>query len=432
MKTIFRYTNIGLLLAVVIAFGAVAGFAQNPCEDADGQTVLGDKVRAEFKDKTIDGRKKFVETGKQFLEKYGACEAAKELVDWLKINVPKNEDTIKKMIADKAEADLTARFDKAMLTKNWDEVYASGKEILDKYPGDTYRAIELVLGSIGLDETAKTPRVTKWNEETLKYAKLSIADLESGKVFKTYGIGVKDGASFVYLNKDDALGWMNYTIGYILFFDKNNKKDSLAYLYKATQMASETKSNPVVYASIGSYYYDETKKLGLEIDGLIKLQDDKDTPEVAKQKVDTIKGKVAIFNGTAEAAIDAYARAYDLAKAKPNKTYTEALNKQLRDLYNVRFGKMEGFDAFVAGTVKKPMPNPTLPVTPVSDPEPAPTTTTTTTAPTPTPGGKPAANPIKPVTPPATKPGAPAPGKSVGSGKPLAIVKKPAAKKRGA
>ncbi len=72
MKTIFRFTTSALLMAVIIVLGAAAGLAQDPCADAEAQTSLGDKFRKEFPDKTIQGRKTAIETGKQFLEKYGA------------------------------------------------------------------------------------------------------------------------------------------------------------------------------------------------------------------------------------------------------------------------------------------------------------------------------------------------------------------------
>ena len=47
----------------------------------------------------------------------------------------------------------------------------------------------LVLGSIGLDETLKNPRVLKYNDDTLKYARLSIQKLEAGKTSSKFGFG---------------------------------------------------------------------------------------------------------------------------------------------------------------------------------------------------------------------------------------------------
>ena len=230
------------------------------------------------------------------------------------------------------------------------------KTILDKYPDD-FRAAELVLGSIGLDETAKSPRVTKWNEETIKYARMSIADLEGGKTFKTFGV-----APFTYKSKDDALGWMNYTIGYILSVDKNNKKDSISFLYKATQLASDTSTNPVVYETIGKYYFDEVNTLAEDVKAKIALQNPTDTEDVAKQKVEAIKAAVAQVNGAAERALDVFARAYKFApKDEKNKAYRDRLYKNLQDVYKVRFGKPDGLGRMDSGHYRKAVSQPVYP-----------------------------------------------------------------------
>ncbi len=424
----------GLILASIIALGAVAGFAQDPCTDADGQGKLYDSFRELFPKTSIEDKKATIAAGKQFLEKYGACESAKESADYLKTAVPALEKALAARIERERFAALTKKFDDGLKASNWADVYDAGKQILSEKPDD-FRDAELVLGSIGLDETAKTPRVTKWNDETLKFAKQSIADLEGGKVFKNFGVN-----QFKYKNKDDALGWMNYTIGYIYFYDKNDKKQALSYLYKATQLASDTKNTPQVYQAIGANYFENARNLAGEADALVKAQSDKDTPEVAKTKADEIKAKVAMFNGTAEAAIDSYARAYHLAKAdsKTPKAYTDSLLKSMQDIYNVRFNKPDGFDAFIAQVDKKPMPNPLLPVAPISDPEPVATPADAATTPGTTPakpgttatpakpgttttGKPPVVTPIKPVVTPVKNPGT----------KQQSLVKKPVVKKKG-
>lgn len=432
MKTIFRFVGFGVLLAAFIAVGNVAGFAQDPCADADGLTAMDVKFRELFaKTGDLDSRKLAIETGRQFLEKYGSCETAKLLSDYLKDGLPKIEENYKKAVIAKEKAILTARFDAGLRSKNWDEVYAAGKELLSKHP-DEFRAAELVLGSIGLVETAdKSPRVTKWNDDTLRYAKQSIQDLEANKPFKTYGLSIKGVVNFEYKDKDDALGWMNYTIGYILFFDKNNKKEAISYLYKASQLNSETKSNPVLYQSIGAYYFDDVKRLVDEVKVLISKQDPKDTDAVIQQKVDEIKAKVGILNGTTERALDAYGRAHKLIDPadKSKAAYRGNIHKTMEDLYKVRFAKIDDLDAWVAVAVTKPLPDPKSTIIPINDPEPvAPITTTTTTNTTP--------GTIKPPTTTPTKPPTTTPAKApVSTRQPAtakAVVKKPVVKKRGA
>jgi hypothetical protein len=404
MKKIFRLINVGFMAAVILALGAVAGAAQNPCEDAAGMSAAGDAVRGGYANKTLDGRKKWLEPAKAFVEKYGACEAAKELADWTKTTIPKIEQWIKDEEARLAWEALLGRFNNALKTRNFDELYASGKEILAKKP-DEFRDVEIALGFVGLEESAKTPRVTKYNDDTLKFARQAIADIEAGKTFKTWGVSIAGGYNGQFKNKEDALGWLNYAIGYILFYDKNQKKEALAYLYKASQSTSDVKNEAVIYQTIGDYFTDDVKKLADEVLKLEAQQTPELTDEARTALLEKIKATVAMVNGTSEAAIDAYARALDVANKNPKtpKAYKDSLLKSLQGLYNVRFGKMDGFDSFIANTIKKPLPNPLDPIKPISDPE----TVKTTSVVVPAPGAaaangasatapKPTATPIKP------------------------------------
>lgn len=433
MKTIFRYTNLGLLMALVLALGAVAVSAQNPCEDADGLTKLGDTVREKYAVKTIDGRKAFLEVAKQFSEKYAACDPGKELGDWLKTMIPRVEKLLADQIVAEEKGKLTSRFDGAMKAKNWDEVYASGKEILSKYPDD-FRAVELVLGSIGYDELLDR-QIGKYNDETLRFAKQSLADLEAGKEFKP-GFGV---APFSYKGKDDAIAWMNLTIGSIYQIGLKNKSAALPYLYKATQApsTSDVAGNPNPYEFIGSFYFDELNKLVEQIQNKAKDQKDTDPPEVAQQKVDEIKKLVAMSNGTAERAMDAFSRAFTLGK---NAAYKAKMKKNVQDAYKLRFAKEDGVEAWITSAVTKPFPNPATPIQPITDPEPVKTDATSTgdgaagvapAGPSAATGNgsgaaaKPATTPAKPAAAPATTPVK----NATKPAKPQSSIKKAVAKK---
>ena len=363
MNKIFRLTNIALLSVAFLAVGTLSGMAQNPCEDADGITAANEKIQTLYKDKTVAGRKSTIEAGEQFLAKWGTCEPAKELSDWLKVQLPKMRDAVTKMEGEAAKQALLTRFNTAMTSKNWDEVYTSGKEILAKYP-EEFRAVELVLGSIGYDELLDRNNA-KYSDQTMQYAKQSLADLDAGKDFKP-SLGV---APFVYKTKEDAQAWMNLTIGSIYYLGQKNKQAALPYLYKATlaPAVSDVSKNPNPYEFIGSYYFDELNKIVEQIQAKAKTQSDTDTPEVAQQKVDEIKKLVALSNGTAERAMDAFSRAYTLgAKAE----YKSKMKKNVADAYKLRFAKDEGVDAWIASTVSKPFINPSTPITPISDPEP--------------------------------------------------------------
>lgn len=397
-------------MAAIIALGAVATFAQDPCTDADGQTKLSDSFRELYPKTTIDDKKATISAGKSFLEKYGACESAKEFSDYLKTAVP----TLEKALAARIERErwqaILDKFNNGLKSKNWDDVYSAGKQIMSEKP-DEFNGVELVLGSIGYDELLDHQNA-KYSDETLNYAKKSLADLEAGKAMKP-SLGVPP---FSYKSPEDATAWMNLTIGSIYQVGKKDKVSALPYLYKATKAPaiSDVAKNPNPYEFIGLYYFDELNKLTDEIKAMAADQKDTDTPEVAKQKVDAIKAKVAMSNGTAERAMDAFARAYTLGALA---TYKAKMKKNVEGAYNVRFGKTEGVDAWIAETMKKPFVNPTTAVTPISDPEPVATPAdatatpgTTTAKPGTTTPAKPGATttttPAKPpVTPPVKKPG---------------------------
>ena len=421
MKTIFRYANLGLLVAAMMAIGAVAGMAQDPCADPE-LTTLGDRVRAEFDDKSIAGRTKFLASGKQFQDKYGKCEPAQALNTWLTGQMPKTKVTLDALVEAEAKKKMIERFNAGLLAKNWDEVYASSKDLLQKYP-DEFRDLEFVLGTIGYDELYNKNN-SKYNDETVRFARQALANMESGKIYKAYGVP----NDFLYKTKDNATGWMNLVIGYITQIGQKNKAGAAPSLYKATQAASETAKNPLPYELIGYFYFDELDKLTTEIKALADSQKPEDTPEVAQQKVDQIKAKVALANGTSERAIEAFAKANSLSTAKP---YQAKMRTNIENAYKLRFAKgTEGMDAFIAEAAKKPFQNPMTPVTPISDPEPvktdatsstptAPATTAPAKAGTPTTTTKPA-GPIKP-----------APAKPGSGVKPQATVKKVAKKKVG-
>ncbi len=421
MKTIFRSTNLLLILAAIIAFGAVAGMAQDPCTDADGQTKMQDEFDTLYANKTdLSVRQKAIDSGQAFLDKYKACESAKVRVDWLNVNIPKMVDKLAKDRAAKAEAELVGRFDTAMKAKNFDEVYVTGKEVLAKYP-EKYRAAEIVLGSIGFDEAYKGNN--KYNDDALRFAKASIADLESGKTFTTFGVN-----PYIYKTKEDALGYMNLTIGYITSVSQKNQVGSLPYLYKTTQGTSEASKNPIAYELVGNYYFAELNKIVEQIAALSASQNKPGiTPEELQKIVDEIKGKVAMSNGTSERAMDAFARAYTHGQAP---AYKAKMKKNVEDAYNVRFGKKDGVDGWIMTAVAKPFVNPTTPIEPIKDPEPvapvAQPTTPPVTAPA-TNGKPPVTTQTKPAT---TAPAKPAATSVKNPAKPSASVKKKTTKKK--
>jgi hypothetical protein len=370
MKTIFGYFSLALLVAAVSSVGA---FAQDICTDVAGQTELSQKFTDNYNKPDLAAQEVAVEAGKQFVEKYGACATQKELVEYYNKYIPGMEAKIKAAKAAKEKDALYARFNNAHTAKNWDELYAAGKEVLAKEPDNI--DVILALGSVGYDESFK--KNYKYNDDTIRYAKLAIQKLNAGASSKTYGV-----YEWTYGNKDNAIGWMNMSIGYATFL--NNKKDALPYIYQASLANSDTKKNPIVYETIGRFYYDQASSLLNEIKTLVADVKDTDPDDVKTQKAAAIKAKVALLNGNAERAIDAYARAYNLAKTDPaKKAYADIQYKKIQELYGVRFPDKPttGVDAFITASVSKPMPDPTSAVTPIEPEDVKPEASTTTVKP---------------------------------------------------
>ena len=386
MKRIFRYSLLSAAFAVILSAAGVSAFAQDACSDTASRDALEKTIRDNSTVKTKEGRKKTADAGKEFLEKYGACKdeagnlIGADFVEWLKAKVPVYERAYEQMVKQEKIDGLTKQFFDGLKTNSWDAVYASGKELLAIDP-EKFRPAEIVLGSIGYDAMTKK-NLNTWNDDTLKYAKLSIADLEAGKTFEPLGFG-----DYSYKSKEDALGWLNYTIGYILSFDKKDKKQGVGYLYKAAQAKSATATIPDVYRSIGSYYIDEMNKRIEELQALVKAQDPNAPDDVKTAKVAEIKAKQGMVNGTAERALNAFAHAVALASKDPkNAAYTKAITETAKQIYGIRFGKPDGFDTYIATANGVAVPNPATAIEPVIDPD----TSAETPAATPT-GTKPAA-----------------------------------------
>jgi len=426
MKTTLRNLGLGIFMAGCIAVTAAPTFAQDVCKDVEPKLALDKEFRDNY-DKVTDITKQetAVRAGKQYVEKYGACPDDKDFVDYLKSVLP----TIEKGIEDTkkaGEAKKKAEMMKALFTRfdtavkgtsgklnagetykaNASETYAVGKEVLAQNP--EMIDVILVLGSVGFDQATLPTPVDTYNDTSIEYAKSAIQKLENGATSKTYGVW-----QYTYQNKEypdgksNALGWMNYNIGYITYYrqGKDNaakKKEALPYLYKATQFKSSNKNNPFLYRTIGAWYLDEALKIDKERTAAIKTAGGKDTEETLAM--------FALSKGYADRSIDSYARAYKFAKDDKTqpKAFTDSLYTTLKELYQFRYdGKIEGIDAFVATVQNKPLPDPTTPITPVKEETPAATTTTTTgttttTAPATTVKPAAAVTPTKPVS--ATKP----------------------------
>ncbi len=423
MKSVFRFLGLGVLAATFTAAGAGDALAQTACEDTDAKQATYKKFTDNF-DKAIPQRKTAVEAAKEYIEKYGACKDDEAQVTYLKGYIPPTEELIRKFEAEQGMNALYTRFNNSLGAGNWDEVYASGKEVLAKEKDpETLLNVTILLGSIGLDESIKNN--DKFNADTVRYAQEAIQKIESGVTSKDYGAAFK-GKGYVYKTpkfpdtKSNALGWLNYTVGYIKYFREKDKKAALPFLYKATQYNSATKGFSDPYAAIGQYYLDE----------IVRLDAERKAKAVDNKETDETKAIYALQKGYADRGIDALARAYKLIGTTPaEKAYRDSIYAKLKGTYEFRNnGKADGMDAAIASIPAKPMPNPTTEVTPVVEVAPATTTTSSANTSSMT---TPAAATIPVSNTTAAKPAAAATSKATAVKTTAPAAKKPAPKKKG-
>ena len=413
MKTIYRVLVLGILTMALTAVTASSLLAQDVCADVEAQQAVYKKFTDNYASKDIAQRKIAVEAGKDYVQKYGACPESKDIVAYLNKTIPGIETGIKKKEGDDAKNALFTRFDTALKAKNTADIFSVGKEILATDPNLV--DVIIVLATAGYDKASEKPPVDTYNNDAVTYAKSAIQKIEAGAKSTTGAYGVLNYSYKLADNKDystpegaktNALGWMNYIVGYIDYYRLSKKDEGLSYLYKASTINSTTKNNAALYQTIGLYYRDEVVRLGKEIVDKIAAAGNKETDET--------KALFALEKGNADRAIDGYARAYKLADTK-DKAYKDGLYETVKEIYKLRFeGKTDGVDAYVATLTSKPMPDPATKVEPVIEVVPA------TATPGATPGTTPTATPTgttKPATPAAT-PGATKPASSTTTTKP--------------
>jgi hypothetical protein len=349
MKTVYKFLALSVMMAGFVIANVAPSFAQE-----EEKTALYTQFTGCYRETDAAKRDACYAIAKQYLDKYEKDKD--EYSDFVR----KQYDRV---MAIKGTEALYKRFNASIANSqavNSDEAYASGREIIAQTPD--LIDVPIILASIGFDNAvAKTPN-DKFNADAINYARMAIQKIESGKTSERYGANVWSYKTDKYPDgRNNALGWMNYTIGYIMYYRQNQKKEALPFLYKATTFNSETKSMPFLYRTIGSWYIDEFIRMDKERVAKIETAGNVDTDET--------KAMLALQRGYADRAADAYARAYKFATDKADKDF---LLNRTKEVYAIRFNKnMSGFDAFLAGVTNKPLVDPTTAVTPVVEATPA-------------------------------------------------------------
>lgn len=356
MKTFFNIFAVGIFLTV---FGIISGNAQNDICPDDLEACFETYKKERVKD--CGNQDRAVAVGKFIYDKWKDDEDNKELVakiyqDALKIEKENNRCK---------DFDL---FDESYKNKNWDSFFVVSKKIINSPETSKGLALDVMLTIVDVGLNLAVSENDKFNNDTIMYSKMAIQNMEAGVVSenKKYGTFVPFG------NKDNALGWANYTIGYILFARQGKtmpekKTESLEYFYNASKYG-EKKNDTFIYTVIGDAYYEKALNNYAEYTKIVENIKNAPEGEEKDKMIEDAKAKLGMARAYADLSIDAFGRAYKILVADPksNPQFRTSLNERLTELYKFRFnGKTEGQSQYINELISKPMPSPNSTVAPV-------------------------------------------------------------------
>lgn len=188
---------------------------------------------------TLEQKKIALEAAKEFVKRYSNDEDIKVLIDYFVKAIPQLEKII-----DCCEPDIRnkyyEKFNNSLKTNKWDDLFEAGAEILRSEPD--FVDVMLVLASVGFNSATEESN-QKYLDQTLYYAEKSIEVLEKNERSRTNLYGVYQ---YSYKTKDfsdgkaNALGHMNYIIGYIRYFYLNQKDEAISYFQKSLNYKSQS------------------------------------------------------------------------------------------------------------------------------------------------------------------------------------------------
>lgn len=342
-------------LTPVFAQDTAATPAAPQCNIEERDKLYNDKFFPNYKkSNTPQQREVAFQAGKEYLSKYNNCatsEDEKKVVAFLTKWVADYEK-------DKAEKATIDAINTAAKSKDAAVLFTKGKEFYAQNPDNL--TIALFIADSGYEAAKK--KVDTYNNETVTLAKQIIEKVNSGKMPADNNWGP-------FKDKDEAMAWMNYTIGFITYDRMNKKNEAAPFIYKAIQSHNAFKNWHYPYLLIAGMYLDDYTKAAKE------YETNKESTDV-----ELVKKLIGTYKAYADRAIEAYAKAYSVAKAEKKEDVAKSIyDGELTQFYKLRHdGQTTGMTEFVAAQASKSLTDPTTPVTPVI--ETTPTTATTTPA----------------------------------------------------
>lgn len=381
MKHIIRLTFLTAMAAIAASpiFAQTTPTTQTPATTTPATTTPATQTPAagqcddnakgavyqRFAENLKKDQKVSFEAGKEFLQK---CEGDTSLAE--------NVAYVKKFVAKYEKATRNVDFWKALEAKNYAEAFRLGKAITADEPDNL--PIHIALGWSGYQAT--TENNNNFTADAAVSAKKALQLIESGKVpmgFDAQGKEIESWAPFKA--KADAVGGLNYALGFFSVKDKKHEEALTHFKTAAQQEGSFTKLEPSTYSNIAFVYTQDYTRLGDEYKKNFEGKDKTPESEAALARIDQV----------VDLMIDAYARAiaYNDQSKTPNAQGKAEWTKTLTEIYKYRKGGSEtGLPEYIKGVTAAPLPTlgpapvAATPTTPATG-TPATDTTTTTSAP---------------------------------------------------
>lgn len=325
IKVLVSYVTLALLIVTAfVSANAQAPAAQGQCTDENKTAWYADftKFRTTDATKAYDAAKKYL-TG---------CPAEDgQIPSYLKKWVAAYEKEARKLKL----ADLFVN------QRKYPEAMALAKEVLNEEPD--YLPAVMYLGYGGY-VVAVTTKNESGNAEAVNWAKKAIAAIEGGKTLENWS---------PFKSKDDALGYLYYSMGYLQRV--NDQNEALNNFLKAGRIDGEIKKNAQTYVFIAAAYEKEYEKQSAAYEAAYK-----DKPETPESKL-----AVANINQIVDRIVDALARAVAVAGSDAAGQANKAQwMTRLTELYKFRHGGTEtGLPELIAGVLAKPLPPVPTPLT---------------------------------------------------------------------
>ncbi len=331
MKKTIRLITLSVtlvLLSIPVAAKSLASELQDGCTTENKEAYY-----AQFLQNRNTDQAKAYEIAKKYLAcpADGATEAIQKIIDYLKKWTTAYEDA-------KLEQDFTQYL---YVKPDYKKAYEIGRTILAKKPDNLKVVVDMGVNGY-LVATLKDPAL---NNEALNYARQALTALDSGKTVEKWE---------PLTGKDDAVAYLNYTIGYLTL--EKDPAGSLKNLIKAAQFETQLKKSPYTFAYIAGAY---------EAGPYAKMSEAYKTTYGGKDETPESKLALANINQIVDRMIDGYARAVATAGADPK--FAEAKKvwqESLSTWYKYRNNNQEtGMNEMVASILTKPLPPEPTPLT---------------------------------------------------------------------